>query len=156
MQTAGVLIKSWGISQQSFYLMKNLNLLHSLNTYLDVVVFFRDNPVPGKIPLFASLSEYEAWGFNGPVLATDLYTAERLIACPRPHPKYFYIFDLEWIYQPLTKFKEKSNIYNNDQLQLIARNQYHFDIIKKVWREPVAIIDDFNHIELTKLFTEGL
>ena len=100
---------------------------------------------------FSTLQESEVWGFDAPVIATDLQTASTLINTTGPTKKYFYVWDLEWMRMGGFKHKTLSKIYNNESLELIARSKRHAKIIEQCWRKPSHVMNDFSSTELLEI-----
>jgi len=149
---AGIMVDALSMSQQSFNIIKELNKLSKIDRYIDVILFYHRYDRYPVTPYFAMLQEQEVWGFDGPIIATNILSVERLIKCPSPKDKYFYIWDLEWIYNPYFKYKYLRSIYQNESIKLIARSESHLNIIEKCWKKPVGILEDFNHEQLIKIF----
>jgi hypothetical protein len=150
----GFLIKSMGASQQAVYLVSEMNVLVAQEPNHSVCAFYR-NPDPLTIqPLFALLSVYDAWSFDGIAIATDIDSAEILLKCPSPKKKFFYVWDMEWTLKDHFKFKEMNHIYNNPELELIARSESHYDIIKRLWKKPITIINEYNNEQIASFLKE--
>ena len=147
---AGVIVDYLGLSQKSIEITKELNKIDKLSDYWDVVVFFRSFGRIMKPPKFALLPEEELWGFNAPVISTDLKTTDSLLKCFSPTKKFFYLFDLEWISNRYS-IDYLSSIYLNEELELIARSKNHARIIESCWKKPIAIIENFNYEQITEL-----
>ena len=146
----GVLIKTLGISQQGLFLTLCGNKLAQERGDIDFTVFYEDHD---KLPLFVQfcmMQNSNIWGFNGPLIATDLQLAETLLACPSPTRKLLYVWNLEWLYD-IGSFGKNTAVYLNDELELIARSQAHYDIIKKCWKEPSMIVEDFDYEAISKI-----
>ena len=147
----GIIVDSLGMSQLSYELTSSLNKLITLDEYWDIIVFYRNYDKYMISPLFGMMQETEAWGFDAPIISTDLTTTKILLNALRPTKKFFYIWNLEWK-NGLYDIEELYNVYCHKDINLIARNQSHFDLIKECWKEPVAIIEDFNHEQIIRLF----
>ncbi len=146
----GVLTKTLGMSQQSFYIAQEGNALASSEHDIDLVVFYGDHD---KIPMFCKFSlmqDCQIWGYNGPVISTDTDLAKILIRCPSLTKRYLYVWNLEWLYihKP---YREWADVFMHDDLHLIARSPMHYDIIKSCWKEPCMILEDFNHEQIATL-----
>ena len=150
---AGVAVNSLGISQMAFEVTKQINNIKNLDEYWDIIVFYHTYDRIINSPLFCMLHEQELWGFDGPVIATDLSTADRLLKCPCPTKKFFYMWDLEWL---MSQYDVDllASVYMNPELDLIARSEHHASIIKDCWKEPVATIEDFNYEQITSLLKQ--
>lgn len=147
----GIIVDSLGMSQMSYELTRSLNKIPSLKQYWDIIVFYRSYDKYLLPPLFGMMQEIEAWGFDGPVMSTSLITTKTLLNALRPRKKYFYVWNLEWKIDSYD-IEELHSIYCNPDIELIARNKYHFDLIKETWKEPAGIIEDFNHEQIIRLF----
>lgn len=148
----GIVVDSLGMSQMSFELTNEINKVYKLPIYWDIFVFYHSYDKLIKSPEFALLQEEELWGFDAPCMATDLATADRLLNCPRPNKKFFYVWDLEWTGNNFD-LNQMASVYMNTDIQLIARSKEHAEIITHCWREPVAIIEGFNYEQVTNIFS---
>ena len=150
---AGVIVESLGMSQDAYEITRELNKISKLDKYYDIIVFYNDYDRLVMPPKFAMLQDEEMWGFDAPVIATNLYTANRLLSCPGPTKKYLYLWDLEWIHTPYY-LETISPVYMNKDLQLIARSNEHSDIISKCWKDPVQTIENFNYEKIANLISQ--
>lgn len=147
----GILIPHMGRSQFSFQLTRELNLSVINNHALDICVFV-ENIV--QIPFqqyFPIMSMYYAYNYKGPLVATSLTTAKKLINLPLRNQKFFYIWDLEWTQIKDKKYMELAEIYKNEDVNLLARSETHARLIEKAWdRDVLGIVPDFRIKELTE------
>ncbi len=151
MKSLGVLVKNPGLGQPEMLIVDSLNKMVSVYTDVEPILFFRDyGPQPLRMN-FALMQNLEAWSFDGTLISTDLETTRIMLACIRSPKKFFYVWDLEWVYQDKFNFKEMSSIYNNDELELIARSPSHAKVIENCWKKPIALIDDFNYEKIKEL-----
>ena len=148
---AGILVDRLDGSQQGFCITTAINNISSQMINVDIIVFTQEFAAPPMSPLFATMPETDAWGFDGPIIATNLRSATTLINVVGPPKKYFYLWDLEWMRLENFTHNELSKIYNNDALDLIARSPKHNSLIQKCWKTPSFIMDDFNHKTLLKV-----
>lgn len=148
---AGILTSRIDKSQSGFQITKCINDISLNKVNVDIMVFVREFSAPPMVPLFSTLQESEVWGFDAPVIATDLQTASTLINTTGPTKKYFYVWDLEWMRINSFKHKTLSKIYNNKNLELIARSERHSKIIENCWRKPSHIMQDFSSDELLEI-----
>lgn len=150
---AGIMIHSLGVSQLSMHLIYELNQVPTYNEYVDIIVFYREYGKILKTPKFALMQEENAWGLNGPVMSTDLQTTSRLLLCPKPKRKIFYVWNLEWMFHQYDA-EAIARIYCHRDIILVARSPEHAKIISNCWKDPVAILEDFNHEQLIRIFKE--
>lgn len=152
MNRAGILVECINLSQLGICLTTALNEIEQKNI-LDVIVFnYRWERLP-LVARFCMMQPFEAWGFDAPIMATNLKTAMLLLKCPLPTKKFFYVWDLEWLYQKSEQYKFYQSIYQNPDLELIARSESHANLITKCWKKPLFIMENFDHAKLTELFT---
>lgn len=136
--------------QLGYYLTRNINQWKNPDHSWCV---FTENTTPHcLLPKFACMNIAEAFGFSGPLIATSLVTAAKLVTYPCCKQKYFYVWNLEWTMGQQRVHSFYKSIYGNESLKLIARNEYHAKAIRNCWnRDPVGCVDDFNMDELVKL-----
>lgn len=154
MYTFGVLVKHIVPTQLGLQLATNLNLLTSHYSQISPIVFnetFPQLPMPLNFPL---IQNRDVWLFDGPVIATSIETAQILLQSPKPYPKFFYVWNLDWIYSKQTPLSFFTNTYLNQDIRLIARSTHHANIIENCWKKPVTIIKDFNYHDIAKLIIE--
>lgn len=90
----------------------------------------------------------EAYCFDGPIIATCFDTAIKLINLPTPNPKFFFLNDLEWLYQPQKNYEDLSRVYRHPELTLLARSEDHKTVIENAWNVKVGkIINKYNFFE---------
>jgi hypothetical protein len=144
MNKSGILVRSLQASQFCVSLSSSVNKIISEVSDLDVIVFYEAWAQLIVPPKFGMLMDREMLGLDGVCIATDLKSAHKLLRSAGPKKKYFYVWNLEWIGNPSIRFKDMHDIYCNDQISLIARSQYHYDILAKTWKKPVAIMNNFS------------
>lgn len=150
---AGIMVDALGMSQQSFRIITEINKVsQNIDRYIDIMVFYYRYDKAPLSPFFATLQQQEVWGFDGPVMATSIQSAETLIRCPCPKAKFFYVWDLEWVHNPYLKYSYLRNIYQHPEIKLIARSESHSDVIERCWKKPVATLQDFNYEQLVTIF----
>lgn len=148
----GISVNSLGISHLAMVLTEQVNRIGELDKYVDAIIFYHRYDKLLKPPLFAMLQEEEMWGYDAPVVATTLETARTLLFCPKPTKKFFYVWDLEWMYG-MFDVEDMAKVYCNPDLHLIARSESHAEIIEQCWKKPIDILEDFNNEELIRILT---
>lgn len=148
MKNLGILIDRTHQNQKFRLLADSLNKLPSdINT----TVFSAE---PGPVPVdttFPIMNLVYAYGFNGVLISTDIYTTLVMNNCLRATKKYFYVWDIEYLYHHFG-FVDLQKTYNNPNIELIARNKFRQNVISKTWKKPSLIIEDFNYANLEQLF----
>jgi hypothetical protein len=153
MKNIGILLNNLGPSQLAYYLIKNGNDFVEDGDN-DLVAFFYEVSPECIRPNFASMNLSEAYSYNGILVATDANSASRILEFPGSTHKFFYVWDLEWAKIQNKQFEDLATVYHNDRLPLIARSKTHFDIIKKIWKEPIGIVEDVDIRQLHKITSE--
>ena len=147
MKHLGFLVVGLGTSQHGLCLITECN---RLSKDINISVFYETyDRIPIK-PHFPLLQNFQAWTFTGPLIATCLKTAYLLDALPNSNKKFFYIWNLEWLYNQY-QWSSLSNVYQNNNIELIARNDYHAELISKLWKKPSYILEDFNYVGITEI-----
>lgn len=147
-----VLIDKLDISHKISLMIHNLNTLVVDNYIYNPTIFYNSLGKSLIYPQFTRLGMQHAWGYEGPMISTDIGTTQILNKCIRTTKKMFYVFDLEWLHIPNIQFSLLTNIYQNNNIELIARSQSHYDVLTRVWKKPIGILEDFNYEQLIMLF----
>lgn len=147
-KSVGIIINSFFNHQLPEKLFSSLNKLADSNPEIDPIVFRQNTSIFPSFPRFAIMNLRECWGFKAPVISTDMSTTEYLLSFPGPTKKLFYVWNLEWIFQSNLQIETVEKIYLADDINLIARNQIHYNILKNNFKEPIGILEDFNHEQL--------
>lgn len=145
----GVMVQDLHASQLAAYLIDSSNKMieasHHENTVLFVDDICSSNCIKASCPIMQTI---DVFSYDGIVIATDLYTARKLIKAPGPTRKFFYLWDLEWFRQQYP-YNFLRFIYRNPELEIIVRSEDHAMIFEDLWnRKPVAIVKNANMSEL--------
>jgi hypothetical protein len=116
------------------------------------IIFFQFGSAP-IIPIqCGQLQQSHAWGFDDILISTSIETTKVLTNCIRPRRKLFYVYDLEWYYQPPgISYKDLQKVYLNPEIDLIARSESHFELISKCWKKPIGVLHDYDYKEFIKI-----
>lgn len=140
----GIIVSSMGKNQLAYHISKAATS--------NFVVFYENLAKPWFVLPFAIMNIGEAYDFRGPVVATTLISAEKLLKFPGPTSRYFYIWDLEWMRETGMTYEELSNVYNNPQISLIARNEDYARVIERCWnRSPIDVVENCDMAKLMKV-----
>lgn len=150
---AGILVNKLDFSQQSLHLIMSVNKLLYENPTSDFIVFYETWGRQPLAPKFATMMERECWGLEGTLISTTLINTSRAIRCPGPTKKLFYVWNLEWLNLQNINFEELAKIYCHPTIELVARSESHYKALKDVWKEPIAIMDNFNPTVLKELIS---
>lgn len=154
MNKIGILLNNLGPSQLAYYAVKNGNDFVNNNPHKDFIVFFYEISPECLRPNFAVMNLSEAYNYNGILVATDANSASRIIEFPGTVNRFFYVWDFEWLRLNNKNFEDLKTIYDNNKLPLIARSKTHFNLLKKIWKEPIGVVEDANISELYKITSE--
>lgn len=143
MKQLGIALKNLGPSQVTFYCVKAMNALIENN--MPVWLFYDELYPPCLNYLCPTSCLYEAWSFPGVFISTSFKVAEKSLKFPGPTKKYFYVYDLEWIYQTEKEFNKLKNVFNNPELELIAPSEEYKNVIERIWgTKETKVISNFN------------
>jgi hypothetical protein len=141
----GIAVRDLGASQLNFYIVNQVNALVAKNADKDAILFFEEHRRPCLPMNFAVMQMTECFGFNAPVVATTVASAEKLLRLPGPTKRIFYVWDLEWLRFQHKNFRALQAVYGHPSLLLIARSGDHKQAIEQAWNRPVdAVIENFN------------
>jgi len=124
---------------------------------IDTVVFFEQITKPCINSVVSKMHIFEAYGFDGPLIATDLNTCTKLLRFPTPRPKIFFLNDLEWIRTTNKQYESLAQVYRNPQLHLFCRSEDHKALVENCWNLKVAqIVERYNFYtpELFSFYTK--
>lgn len=147
MKDLAILIDRPGYSQKFRLMAQELNKLNTAAPDINLTVYYCE---PGPIPIeakFPMMDLVHGYGTKAVLISTDLATTYAMNNFLCPKDRFFYVWDLEYIYQPYS-FSILSELFKN---KLLARNKFRYDVLKSTWSTPHLIIEDFNHEQLIKL-----
>lgn len=151
----GFLVPSLGPSQLSFRVIYQSNKAIRSNKGHDIITFYEVLSQPCFSLGFATMNVIDAWNYHGPLIATTISSAEKIVRFPRPKQRYFYIWDLEWVHIKSRNFLPFCDIYQNPQLSLICRSESHKKIVEQCWNVKVrAVVEDFDIEGFSKIIEE--
>jgi len=88
---------------------------------------------------------------DGVIIASTINTANVILSCASSSVKLLYLYDLEWMFQPVS-YDYMYNILTNKNLRLVLRSEDHIDpVFNLCKREPEAIVPEFNLEEIWNL-----
>lgn len=145
MEKLGIALNNLGASLLNYCAITNINKFMKQNYKTDIICFY-ENTIKQSIPLdAASMQSVELWGYDGPVIATNLNLAHDICKIPSIKKRFFYVWDLEWYYMDDKNFEKLQEVYCNPDLTLITRNADYANILDSVWNaNAYDIVEDFN------------
>lgn len=128
---------------------------------IDTFVFFEQIARPCISSLVPCSHVSEAFIFDGPLVATCLQTANKLLQMYTSKAKYFFLDDLEWMRIPfqVKQFEQLEPIYRNKELSLICRSEPHKKLTELTWNRKVSLIIErynFYNNEVLKQLCTGV
>ena len=110
---------------------------------------FSGAPLQSEVPaLFPVFQPLRAYHFEGTLISTDMSTTEMLSKLILPKNKYFYVRSLEWTLLENCDYNYLKSIYQNDDIKLVAENEEIFEVLKKLFKEPVGISESLDLEEI--------
>lgn len=144
----GIIVNNLGPNQLAYYLINTGNKFVN-DGEKDLTLFFHDLMPECANPLFGIMNLAEVYSYNGPVVATNINNASRLLEYPGPSKKVFYVWDLEWLRMPNKQYEQLNDVYG--KIPLIARSKRHYDILSNAWQQPIGIVEDADVNKLYEL-----
>jgi hypothetical protein len=81
---------------------------------------------------------------DGLIICSNLKIANSILGCANNSKKVLYLYDLDWMFQPML-YDQVYKILNSPDLLLILRSEDHLSPVNNISnREPDAIINKFN------------
>jgi hypothetical protein len=147
------LVKDLSISQSSFYLIKEFNKCIS-NTNISTGVFHIRSSTPPIQPLFGCKNVGFLGSYQGTVISTSIEDAGISLKTSSNSKKFLYIWDLDWIENPVF-FSTAMSILRDNRLRIIARSSEHAKVIDNFCNKSVCgIVDNWNINQLLKIIEE--
>lgn len=143
----GIILPHLGSSQLSYFVINQINTHVSQSNKFDFVIFYEDlSPVCIR-PLCATMNMNEIWAFDGLLISTNITNALASLKTVNMAKKVFYAFDLEWMRNSRHDIFNNMKVFQDENMGLIARSNYHAKSIEKYsGRKPDVIIPNF-HME---------
>ena len=137
-------------SQNSFFMIKEFNKLIE-DVRFSTSVFFQRPSVPPVKPFFACRGVTYLSSYHGVAIATGMQEAQVLLNSGNASDKYLYVWDLEWIDNPMM-FDQAMKIMRDKRLKIIARSESHAVAIDNFCnKKPIGIVSDWNAEQLIRL-----
>jgi len=133
----GFLVKDVSSSELAYNILRK-----GSDADIDTFIFFEQIARPCISSLVPCSHVSEAFIFDGPLVATCLQTANKLIQMYSSTRKYFFLNDLEWMRIPfqMKQFEQIEPVYRNKELSLICRSQSHKKLTELTWNRKVSMV----------------
>jgi hypothetical protein len=89
--------------------------------------------------------------FYGNLFLFDVQSAIITRSFPNLYKRYYYARDIPWEKNSLGNYKEWKEIFNHDNIEIIAQNKHIFDIYEICWKKPIMIAEDFTYENIKKV-----
>lgn len=140
-------INNLGNSDLSYYCIKNISDI-SKDTMYSVGILYKNLFPPIREIDCAVMNISAISSISGKAIATDLETLELLSKTTSKTDKYFYVWNLEWLFAPYDYFAIRHFMRD---VKLIARSESDKQIIENYTGKSCDfIVKDFNWEELKK------
>ncbi len=117
----GIIVSTLDTSLSSQALINNINELLTKHYEYCPIIFYQ-SLVATTIPIkCCMLQQQQVWGFEHPLISTNIVTTRILNKCTRSNKKFFYVDNLEWTSIPNIFYKDLKDIYQNPNIELIAK-----------------------------------
>jgi len=134
---------------KTFFMTRTINRL--VKSGLNSISVFRRNISLNPFSAhFGTFEAKHALYFKSPVIATDIFSAKMLLDSTHIGPRYFYVWDLDWLYK-VQNYMDYEQIYSSD-LKLISRCDQHAKLIEQCWKKPTILIEEFNYDNIATIF----
>lgn len=146
----GILKNNISRSHKDFFAIRSVNQVS--RTSLPSCLFC--NTIDPNFPLTIEttvLQQIEAFSFEGVLITDDLLLTQMLVNIPCAKKRYLYIYDMEWKYINGLRFTQLEPIFYNEDIDLIVRSEYHFDLVSKLFKPPAHIMEYWDHNVLQKI-----
>jgi hypothetical protein len=150
MRKIAAMLDTLSASQNSFYLIKEFNKLQSDNQYSPVCFYNNLSATPVKTH-FACMNISYYSHFDGVTITTSIDTANTAIKTNNNSKKFLYLWDMEWLRNPMD-FNYVNSVLSNDDIAIISRSNSHSDLIKNYCNKEVAgVVQDWDMEQLEKI-----
>lgn len=135
-----VLVNKLSSSQLAFYFILNGNRFIDENPKCDLIGMYEVQSKACINPNFAIMPSAELYSFDGVAVATNMSTAAKLLRCPSPCRKYFYVWDVEYLRIPGISYGTLRALYGSKELNLCARSEDHARVLRNAFNRDVKVI----------------
>jgi len=115
------------------------------------VLFTSSIVPPNVVPSFCVLQTLRAYNFDGTLISTDIPTTEIAIKIKPPKRKIFYVSSMEWMSLPPVDYTLINRVYQNENVDLLAKDERIFKTLSTLFKEPVGIMNEWNLSEVESI-----
>ena len=143
------LLDKLDVSQLCTQLVYETNLFTKKYPSSNISLYIRYLEMMTIQPNVTMQNMINAWHFDGICISTSFKTTKILKNMFVPKKRFYYVMNPEWMFKYKMVDEYRSVFLDND-IDLIARSHDHADLITKMWKAPVEIIEDFNHDQIAE------
>lgn len=99
---------------------------------------------------FCILQQIEALEHQGTLISTSLINTQILANSLTCEEKYYYVYDLDWTRMQNFNSKQLTTIFLNKDINLLARSESHYEVLRKNFKPPKGIIHNWNHQQIAE------
>ena len=153
MNKIAAILDGLGPSQKSFYMIKEFNKAAAMKD-ISACAFYKKPSMPVIRPYFSCRNIAFLSGYHGAAIATTLDEANILLKSHNNSKKYLYLWDLEWLVNPVN-FSAACDILLDNRLNIIARSESHASVINNFCnKEIIGIVDNWNMDQLLDIINK--
>lgn len=97
------------------------------------------------------LSTVDAYDYKGIMIASDIRACKKLSSLLYSRKKYFYVLGLEWLSMSNFSYQQLKQIYNNDEIDLVANDDNINSILTLNFKKPKFIMNSWDSEILKKI-----
>lgn len=144
----GIIVDDLIKSPQYHFMYKALN---KMAKHEDCYLFHDKMLYKPEKNKFAVMQQIEALHHRGTLLSTNLITSQIMASSLVARRKLFYVWNLEWLYISEFGANQLKKVFYNSEIELIARSQSHYDLLTTLFKEPIAIVENWNTEKLREV-----
>jgi len=139
----GIVKNNVQIQAKDIMAVENINRLNDMNVNSCLFCNLIDPNFP--LPLNTTvLQKAQVLDFNGPIITDHLSIAQDFINLPYASRRYIYLYDLDWKYIDNFSFMHVAPLFFHEKIDLIVRSESHYDLVKKLFKEPCCIMKEWD------------
>jgi len=122
---------------------------YAKNPYSHVCIFnsFSQLVTSSAVPI---LHLSQAKFFYGSIIATDIDSLEMCIDFPNVNKIIFFAQSIPWANE-LSEYSRWNKLFESDNLEILAQNQYIYDILDICWKTPIGISERLDYESVSKI-----
>lgn len=145
----GIILNNYGQNQIAYDTLISTNDFLK-KTYKTDLTLFYETPAPlRQLPMTGMMNLYEAWGYDGDLVATTIPSAFKILGMHGSNRKFFYVYNPEWIHNP-SLFEAYYRVIKSD-IQIITRTKEHATLMQNNFnKQSIFTLEQMNVEDLWK------